>query len=78
MAEDCIIGFKFYDRDDNKIDDATVKTQADALFNEGNFDAADHLGSRDGADTGLMDTADTGGMDFADAFGFVDSFDFGM
>lgn len=75
MAEDLLIGFKFYDREDNKDADEAVWAKSNFLFNEA---AVDHLGARaeiGNDDSSMTGVGETDRVDVIDSFEFTEGFD---
>ena len=76
MADDMKIGFKFYDVDDNKVEDKAVWTKSDFLFNEA---TVDHLGAGDEigkGDSSMIGVGELDRLDIIDSFEFTEGFDF--
>ena len=74
MAEDLMIGFKFYDREDNMDKDMDVWQASDALFNEAAFD---HLGGA-AKETQKVESETVERFDEMENFDFTEGFDFIM
>ena len=70
MAEDCNIGFKFKDFDNDIAMDADVRLAAETMFSEMSFD---HLGRAE-KDKGVMREAEAP-AEF-ESFDFTEGFDF--
>jgi len=76
MADDCLVGFKFLERDDLR-NDVAVKEAAENMFNEFVFDMkADHLGAKTEDVAGKTRALGLEGADALEEFDFTESFDF--
>ncbi|MCG6903728.1 MAG: hypothetical protein LJE68_13715 [Rhodobacter sp.] len=76
MAEDLMMGFKFYDREDNMQKDADIWEVSDRLFSESMFDSIGKT-AEDAKIAESFDAAhDIGPLDGLANFDFTEGFDF--
>ena len=76
MADDCLEGFKFLERDD-LMNDVAVKEAAETMFSEFVFDTeVDHLGAKTDAVVGNNRSLGSESTDGLENFDFTEGFDF--
>ncbi|MDJ0637696.1 MAG: hypothetical protein QNJ20_02590 [Paracoccaceae bacterium] len=76
MADDCLVGFKFLEKDD-LINDTLVKDASELMFNEVVFDAGfDHLGAKSEDAMVSKNAPGVARSDDLESFDFSEGFDF--